>query len=388
MKISKKNIFACGLLVSTAMAFSATAQAQASDRAQKVFDFWTPERIAQAQPRDLYIDHRGLGYTKNKKGDFVPYGKNKEKYQPMRPGNGNGGGGGGGGKPGGGGGSPDVGNAEWTFDGAVQTAAGRLLYQFGGSYYVCSGTAATDNTSGRSIIITAAHCVYDDTAKEFASNVLFIPNQADGGSATDTNCNNDPLGCWAPSFGVVEENWANKSFPANIPWDYAYYVVSDSGAHSGAGQGGALDQIAGNLPIDFGTQSVDLANDDDTAADWTHGLGYSYDDDPNFMYCADNMTEKADYTLPGSNEAANWWIPVCDLSGGSSGGPWAQPMDQTTGTGSIMSVNSWGYTRKNLKGMAGPKLVGTTAECLFDEAKSANLGTQNLIVDPTSCPGF
>lgn len=375
---------------------AASAQAQPNEKAQKVFDFWTPERISQAEPRDLYLDHRGLPYTKNKKGDFVPYGKNKEKYQPMRPGNGNGGGGGGGGggKPSSG---PDVGNAAWSFGGAVQTAAGRLLYQMpnngGWSSYVCSGTVVTDGTTGRSIIITAAHCVYDDADNAFARNVLFIPNQNDTtGSATDSNCSNDPMGCWTTSFGVVEQNWTNKTFPNNIPWDYAYYVVNDSGSHSGNGSGGAMDMVTGHLQIDFTVQNHDLANDDASAADFTHGLGYSYSDDPNFMYCADNLTEKADYTLPGSNVAANWWIPVCDLSGGSSGGPWAQPMDEASGTGFIMSVNSWGYTRKNRKGMAGPKLAGTTAECLFEAAKTGDLsiannadGDQGIIVTPGSC---
>jgi hypothetical protein len=38
------------------------------------------------------------------------------------------------------------------------------------------------------------------------------------------------------------------------------------------------------------------------------------------------------------------------------------------GTGDVMSVNSWGYT--NSSGMAGPKLSGTSASCVFGEAKS------------------
>ena len=66
----------------------------------------------------------------------------------------------------------------------------------------------------------------------------------------------------------------------------------------------------------------------------------------------------------------NWWLPSCGLSGGSSGGPWVQPMDTSTGRGPIISVNSWGYT--NSPGMAGPKLVGTSAECVYNEAKGTD----------------
>jgi len=36
-------------------------------------------------------------------------------------------------------------------------------------------------------------------------------------------------------------------------------------------------------------------------------------------------------------------------------------------------VNSWGYT--NQPGMAGPKLSGTTASCVFATAQSSAFGT-------------
>jgi hypothetical protein len=40
----------------------------------------------------------------------------------------------------------------------------------------------------------------------------------------------------------------------------------------------------------------------------------------------------------------------------------------TNGNGSLISVNSWGYTGS--PGMAGPKLSGTSASCVFGAAKS------------------
>jgi len=172
-----------------------------------------------------------------------------------------GGSGGGGSDPGGGsgGGSGDVvTNAAWEGGGTVQTAAGRIYFEMPANAkrkgpwngYVCSGTVATDGVGGRSVIITAAHCVYDDANKAFARNVLFIPNQAGTtGTGTDRNCDNDPFGCWTTSFGVVDVNWTTRTFPDNIPWDYAYYVVNDSGAHSGAGTATVLDSAVGSLPV-------------------------------------------------------------------------------------------------------------------------------------------
>ena len=259
-----------------------------------------------------------------------------------------------------------VANAQWLRDGPVQTAAGRIYFYMPTNAkrtrwagYVCSGTVATDNTTGRSIIVTAAHCVYDDANKAFAKDVMFIPNQAGTtGAGTDRNCSNDPLGCWVPSFGVVDVNWTTRTFPDNVKWDYAYYVVQDSSAHL-AGLSTSLDildEATRSLPISFSTPQADVGG---STMDYTYALGYSYSEDPKFMYCAEDLH---------SLDSANWWLGSCGLSGGSSGGPWVQPMDTSTGSGPIISVNSWGYT--NQPGMAGPKLSGPTASCVFEAARN------------------
>ncbi len=273
------------------------------------------------------------------------------------------GGGGGGGGCGGG----DIANERWTCGGDVQTAAGRILFTMADGNYVCSGTAVTDATTGRSIILTAAHCIYDDVEKAFATNALFIPSQDDGGSdATDSNCTNDPLGCWSVDHGVVDVNWTTRTFPSNIPWDYGYYVVSDTGAHEGSASSDALDTAAGTLQVDFTAPIV---------GDSTTALGYSYSDDPNFMYCQESMSTE------GSD---NYWLGACDLSGGSSGGPWLQPL--SGGDGTVISVNSWGYTSGS--GMAGPKLHGTSAALLFDMAKITDLASadRGFVIDPANPP--
>jgi len=285
-----------------------------------------------------------------------------------------------------------VANAAWS-GGAVQNAAGRIYFEMPADKrwrrswngYVCSGTVTTDAAGDRSIIITAAHCVYDDAYKAFARNVLFIPNQAETtGSATDLNCDNDPLGCWTPAFGVVDVDWTTRRFPNNIEWDYAYYVVDAAGAHAGTGTEDSLEIAAGSLPVDFSTpnDTPDGTYGTDDPA-YTHALGYSYSDDPNFMFCAENMTVEG---------AVNWWLPSCGLSGGSSGGPWVQPMDSALGTGPIVSVNSWGYTDQ--PGMAGPQLHNSTAACLYYVAATSSLsiGDQGdgyagvaATLDPLTC---
>jgi hypothetical protein len=261
-------------------------------------------------------------------------------------------------------------NVAYVGGGNIQNAVGRIYFEMPSNSrrtrwagYVCSGTVVTDGTGGRSVIQTAAHCVYDDAYKAYARNVLFIPNQ-DGtsGAGTDLNCANDPLGCWTPWFGVVDSNWTTRTFPDTIPWDYASYVVKDTDAHT-AGlttADPALDVAVAPITVNFTTPpDADRAN---SSTDYTTALGYSYSDDPNFMYCAEDLSQF---------DNANWKLASCGLSGGSSGGPWMQPFSDGGVDDRLISVNSWGYT--NQPGMYGPKLSGTSAACVFGHAKVANV---------------
>ena len=270
--------------------------------------------------------------------------------------------------PGDGLGSDTITNGSWSFGGAVQTAVGRIYFEMPNNPkwkrwagYVCSGTVVVDGVTGRSIILTAAHCVYDDVNHAFARNVIFIPNQAGTtGSGTDLGCSNDPMGCWAVSYGVVDINWTRRTFPDNAAWDYAFYVVDDGDASAYQGNGilgDILDVAATPLAVQFTSPFFDDGDVGKFSLDFTHALGYSYSDDPNFMYCADDMAVES---------STNWWLPNCGLSGGASGGPWVQPMSEETGDGSIVSVNSWGYTTS--PGMAGPRLDNTSVSCVFSYA--------------------
>jgi hypothetical protein len=187
----------------------------------------------------------------------------------------------------------------WTAGGIVQTAVGRILFGMGGAYYVCTGTAVRDTATDRSIILTAAHCVYDDTNKVFATNVLFIPNQdATTGTKTDFSCTNDPLGCWTASFGVVDTKWASQTWDANIPADFAYYVVSNTGANSGSmAVPEALDQAVSPLSIDFANSPVSR---------YGYSLGYPGNRDPDFRYCADTIA---------SRSTIGYLLSGCDMKG-------------------------------------------------------------------------
>ena len=357
---------------------TAHAQApQASDRAKEVAAtkaFWTSKRLAAAQPRDLVIDHRGMAYLKGKSGKLSPYGHSNPALPEPYARGGNGGGGPGGGKPGGGGGDTgdtgfeNIKNAQWGNGGNVQLAAGRIFFVMDGSGYVCSGTLINDGetTSNRSIVLTAAHCVYDDIKKAFAEAAIFIPNQAGtSGTGTDADCGNDPLGCWVADFGVVSADWRAAIFPDNIPSDYGYYAMGtnyDPNYFSNDGRLVPMDKVI-EIPMEVSFAPATLTV-------YTRALGYSYSDDPNFMYCGEPVTGSSYDGL---------LLPNCGMSGGASGGPWSQSNELDLGTGPLISVNSYGPSRGK-KYMGGPRLDNNDAECLFNKAKSAPANQKSGIV--------
>ena len=68
MNIPKGNpVIVIGGIVTVAVGLAGTtAYAQNDQGAQRqaVIDYWTAERRAAAIPRDLRVDHRGLGYLR------------------------------------------------------------------------------------------------------------------------------------------------------------------------------------------------------------------------------------------------------------------------------------------------------------------------------------
>ena len=144
-------------------------------------------------------------------------------------------------------------------------------------------------------------------------------------------------------------------------FDYAYYVVfHDQAAHRGGyekGLTGILDRDVRPLPVDFAR---------DARGAFVHSIGYSADQDPSLRHCA-----MANADIYGVSWYANLWLDACALTGGASGGPWLVDAD-AAGTGTLVSVNSWGFTYRT--GMDGPSLRtqdGSWAECLYEESRTA-----------------
>mmetsp|Transcript_20826 Transcript_20826/g.34344 ORF Transcript_20826/g.34344 Transcript_20826/m.34344 type:complete len:802 (-) Transcript_20826:70-2475(-) len=258
----------------------------------------------------------------------------------------------------------------WEYGGQIQYSSGRILFFFDGNPFVCTGTVVDDGDHpDRTLILTAGHCAfkYDNNGGRFADYALFIPNQDETrGRGSDETCSNDPLGCWTLAFALVDYEWSARSFPASVPWDYAIYVVANvPESHQPGFIYDSQPELSSTLEDIVTKFSIDFNFDQSTApVTHTHGMGYTFSKDPDFRYCAKDLTTKY-----GISTYQNLWLSVCDMSGGSSGGAWMKDT-KDDGSGTIISVNSWGYSSST--GMAGPNFYtagGAKVECLFEKAK-------------------
>jgi hypothetical protein len=317
----------------TMLGTGALAAPDQSDRAraehQRIVDFWTAERISQAIPRDFVFD--GTQFR-------------ERPPRPDRPGRG---------------GSK---GSSWNGGGEVTDTTGKVLFEMGGFYYVCSASVATESVSGRSVVVSAGHCVFDETNGQFATNWMFIPDYDAAPAPIDTQgnfCASTEWGCWTATSLVVHEGYATaggfNDQAVRHDWGFA---VMGLGGHGNT----HLDATVGSQPVSFASVSTGT-----TVSAFGYPAAGKYNGS-DLIYCqgpvgTDALTANTTYQV------------ACNMTGGSSGGPWFAPFDATSGTGTQVSVNSYGYT--GVQSMYGP-MFNSDTQSTWTAALSAN---SNAIVD-------
>lgn len=326
------------LLAATALvavsAFTAAGPAAAAPTAsehQRVVDFWTVDKVKKAKPRDFVYDE-ATGTFELRAAPAKPAAK------PVKPGDGT-----------------SVLGADWTGGGLVQEATGKVLFAMGADYYVCSATVTKDSKTDRSIVTTAGHCVYDNASGAFATNWLFVPDYDSAVVALDGAgqfCAQTTYGCWTATALVASRAFTGQtSFNTTATQhDYAFAAM---------GTGGHSTNASAQLDTTVGAQAISFTAGQQ--GDPTYLFGYPAAkpfDGTRLIYSAgplgtDPLNANLTYRV-GST-----------MTGGSSGGPWFQSFNATSGNGTQISVNSYGYSR--LKYMHGPVFTDET-EGMFDQA--------------------
>ncbi len=310
------------VLITLAPTSAATGKSFRSERA-RVVRFWTKERVRKAVSRDFQLN------TRTHRFDL--------RGKPVFPGT--------------------VTGASWDGGGAVLGTTGKVLFSMGGNYYVCSASVITDAVTTRSIVLTAGHCVYDETNDVFAQNWVFVP-------AWDTKpvsldgaglfCTSTAYGCWTATSLVASNVFASEpGFTVTATQhDYAFAVM---------GSGGFSDQQLDDI---VGSQSLYTADVGVETNTWAFGYPSQG------KYKGNDLTYCSGLLNYDSKVGVDWstYKLACGMTGGSSGGPWLRNFVETgavAGTGTIFSVTSYGYGSS--KYLYGPILNNETA-AMFDTA--------------------
>ncbi len=229
---------------------------------------------------------------------------------------------------------PDTATAGWPGGGAVARATGKVFFTMNAQDYVCSGAAVA--SANADIVITAAHCVKNGTGS-WAANWTFVPGFTQGSR---------PYGSWTARRFFVARQWRHA---ANDNDDVAFVTLNPQQA---GGRILHIGQVAGGLPISFGSKSLEE-------------FAFGYPAEPPYnggalYYCSGRVTSDAFHASPDSGLR-------CELTAGSSGGPWLSGFQPATGAGTITSVSSFKYAI-DPSTLYGPPL-GVVAQALYNHAQ-------------------
>ena len=234
---------------------------------------------------------------------------------------------------------------------------GKVFFQMGSSLYVCSGNAVDDVEDGvttPNLVVTAGHCV-NDGGSAFATNFMFIPRYDPAAPRTS----GQPDGTFTATRLTTTSQWAAQGADKyNYDVGMARVGVNEHGETLAAAIGDTSDigYVSGD-PTSTG--GVDYTVN-------THSFGYPAArpyDGTTLISCwggttGDTVGGSTDYRLP------------CNMTGGSSGGPWlldsasaVAPLTENADVSDVqISVNSFGY-RGEKNAMYGP-IFGTTIQNL------------------------
>jgi V8-like Glu-specific endopeptidase len=223
--------------------------------------------------------------------------------------------------------------APWTFRGAVRATTGKVFFTINGADFVCS--AGTVTGTNKDLVVTAGHCAQDATGS-WARNWIYVPGYDQG---------RRPYGAFAARHLFVPSAWSSRG---DQNYDVALVALATVGGRHVAdvvgAQGIAFDQPRGSLVYGFG-----------------YPAGGPYDGE-RLTYCSGR-------TYPDSHRITHDEGLRCDMTEGSSGGPWLTRFNAGTGTGVVTSVSSFKYADDPAT-MYGP-YFGSAVRRVYDIAQRA-----------------
>jgi V8-like Glu-specific endopeptidase len=201
----------------------------------------------------------------------------------------------------------------WTRFGATGRTVGRLYYTFGKTPYVCSAAVVSSNS--KTIVATAAHCLWNVRSGGWASNVLFIPGDTAGKA---------PYGRWAGARVYVPSQFWRAAHLDRAGHSTGYGWGYDSGFIRMRPLSGA------NIQTRLGSQGISFNGYHTNVLVLGYPTAAPFDG-KTMRYCAINNMGRV------ANTYSDWSMP-CRMTPGASGGPWLA--SYKGGVGYVVSATS------------------------------------------------
>ena len=220
--------------------------------------------------------------------------------------------------------------------GAVIRTSGKVFFTLNGVDYVCSGSSVV--AGNRSLVQTAGHCVNAGPGA-FATNFVFVPAYRDAQA---------PYGRF-PARKLFTT--AQFSSTGDLSYDVGYAAVSKLNDRP-------LADIVGAQGMGFSQ----------ARGAYVHAFGYPAAgryDGSKLAWCRGTVLSDTQGT---SDQGLR-----CNMTGGSSGGPWFITYDEAAGVGVVNSLNSFKYVSLGLfegNQMFGP-YFGSVIQSLYNVAATS-----------------
>jgi V8-like Glu-specific endopeptidase len=268
-------------------------------------DYWTPERMRNAIPGDV-LAGKALARGNTSSAASVKKGSTTQVK--------------------GGKGKTTIAVSETPVD-----HIGKVFFTLAGSNYVCSGNAVV--SANKSTVATAGHCLNEGPGA-FATNFIFVPAYLNGAA---------PYGKWTAKALYAPTQWSGSG---DMQYDTGFAVMN-------------------TLNGSYLSDAVDESGVEFNAA---YGLTYkSYGYPAARPFNGETLWSCAGTASLDTNNSAfgTQGIP-CDMTGGSSGGPWF--IQSGSAAGLQNSINSYGYSGSPV--MYGP-YWGTVIQTTYNSAAAS-----------------
>jgi hypothetical protein len=283
---------------------------------RRIMEYWTPQRRANAIPRDVILGSRAAKPKPNATA------------------------------------SSGVTGATWTGGGSVSKTTGKVFLTAGGVNYVCSGSAISGGQGN--MVLTAGHCVHDGNKGPWVTNWAFYPgyqsgdrtNTAKGWTATDIFTSRD----WAEKYQAFHN-------------DAAVAVVHRPNANLST-------SLATTIPgVSFTSPSVNSGS--------YFAFGYPAAKKYNgqiLTYCANPVARGVD----GDNGALSMVCGM--TGGSSGGPWYRPVFNTSTGTGTINSVVSYGYGGGPYRNRLFGPVFDSVEQAVYNAGTSGDCGSSTTLV--------